>query len=76
MIGGIKTGSLEDNANRKEHFPQAVFPTLGTFFNKGFVEVLLAIELDPAVFTTVRVNRHKPPWNTENYSPRVGGLQE
>ncbi len=58
IVGGVETAALEYNPNRKIYFMQGFFAALWTTGKRFIIEVLLLFELDSAIVTMIRINRH------------------
>src|ERR1700690_128441 len=58
VIGGIESRTFEHNTHRRNDLLQASFAAFRTNFERCIGVRLLAVELDPAGFTTISVDRH------------------
>ena len=65
MIGGIKTGTLEDNAKGEINLAQGFLAAFRANLQWLFAKFLLAVELHTAIFTPISVDGHKSTSNLQ-----------
>lgn len=58
MVGCVKSGTLEDDPNRLVDLMQCFFIAFRATCKRFVVEMLEAVELNAAIFTSVRINGH------------------
>ena len=58
MVGRIESGPFEDDPYRGDDLLQSFFIAFRTACERRVFELLVAVELDPAILTSVRINWH------------------
>jgi hypothetical protein len=61
MIGGVKTGTLEDDPNGCINLPQRFFIAFRATGEWSVIKTLVFLELDATTFTPIGINRHFEP---------------
>ena len=61
VIGDIEAGALEYDPDWQEHLAQLVLVTLRAALKHRIVKMLLAVELNTTIFTTIRIDWHTKP---------------
>ena len=61
MVGRIEAGALEYDPDWQEHLAQLVLVTLRAALKHRIVKMLLAVELNTTIFTTICIDWHTKP---------------
>jgi len=58
VIGGVETGTFEDNPYWLEYFMKCFLVALRAAFERRFAEGLLSFEMNPAGFAPISIDGH------------------
>jgi hypothetical protein len=67
VVGSVKAGAFEDDADRLEHLAQALLRAFRAAGQRSIAELLLAVKLDTTIFAPVSIDRHRTP-RLQNFS--------